>query len=444
MNSKVKRTAAAWFAILWPIAAAASTAPEAAPPVKTIAYTVRKGDTLIGIARTAMMSYGDWKAISTLNHIARPKRLRPGLVLQLPYERMRFSPEVAHVIAFSGPSSLTTGESRKAVRIGVEVREGDLLATGPNAFLTLEMSDGSRMTLPSQSVVRLDFLRVIQVNNARDVVFALSRGRAQSRVTHISRPENHFLVRTPVSVAAVRGTELRVGFTPERGAGVVEVLQGLVGVGAPVGETDVAVAEGQGIVASAAGVSAPRPLLPRPTLVQPGRVQSDTSLHFAIAPVEGARQYKAQVANDAGLTDIFDETVAEVPAVNLPGPPDGDYFVRVTAISEEGLEGLPKTYSFHRTLFTPGAPASAKVDGHRRYAFRWFGGGENAVFRFQMARDEAFSDLLVDLPGLAAKETTLVDLPKGAYWWRVVAQKSRNGHLEFLTTPAQFFEVAGD
>lgn len=444
MKSRTQRGLTLLAGLVCSLTASVCAAENPTPPVKSVPYTVNKGDTLIGIARAAMTGYGDWKAIGALNHIARPRRLRPGLVLQLPYERLRFSPEVAHIIAFSGAVTVQSSAARQTVRLGAEVREGDELATGANAFLTVEMSDGSRMTLPSHSAVRLDFLRVIRVNNARDVVYSLSHGRAQSSVTHITRPENHFLVRTPVSISAVRGTELRVGFAPDQGAGVVEVLQGLVGVGAPAGDAQVAVAEGQGVITSAGGVSPPRPLLPRPVLVHPGRVQTERGLRFGVTPVEGARQYKVQIARDAGLTDIFDEAVSDAPEVSLPGPPDGDYFVRLTAVSAEGLEGLPKTYSFHRTLFTPEAPASAKVDGHRRFVLRWFGGGEGAVFRFQMARDAAFTDLVVDLPGLAAREATLVDLPKGAYWWRVVAQTTREQQTTFLAAPTQSFEVAAD
>lgn len=72
-------------------AAAPETAKTAAPAAKKPAaahhhhrtYKVKKGDTLIGIARHHKVR-GGWKGIASLNHLSSPYIIHPGQVLRLP------------------------------------------------------------------------------------------------------------------------------------------------------------------------------------------------------------------------------------------------------------------------------------------------------------------------------------------------------------------------
>jgi LysM repeat protein len=63
------------------IATAAATTKAQAPAVKH--YTVKKGDTLVGIARHHKVP-GGWKAIASANRIHSPYIIHPGQVLRLP------------------------------------------------------------------------------------------------------------------------------------------------------------------------------------------------------------------------------------------------------------------------------------------------------------------------------------------------------------------------
>ncbi len=63
--------------------------------------------------------------------------------------------------------------------------------------------------------------------------------------------------------------------------------------------------------------------------------------------------YRMQLARDAGFNDIvLDETVTG-PAAQLPLPPAGPYFVRVSAITADGLEG---SFSAARRFSVPRSP----------------------------------------------------------------------------------------
>jgi LysM repeat protein len=57
--------------------------PKQSPDVDK-AYTVRRGDTLSGIAETAYKDAGQWRLIAAANGIQDPRALSPGLVLTLP------------------------------------------------------------------------------------------------------------------------------------------------------------------------------------------------------------------------------------------------------------------------------------------------------------------------------------------------------------------------
>jgi LysM repeat protein len=97
----------------------AATAPAPAPAAKTSpaakhTYTVKKGDTLIGIARTHKVP-GGWHAIASLNKITRPYIIHPGQVLKLPAGArtaaatgtVKAAPAVATTTAAPAPAAAT-------------------------------------------------------------------------------------------------------------------------------------------------------------------------------------------------------------------------------------------------------------------------------------------------------------------------------------------------
>ena len=93
--------------------------------------------------------------------------------------------------------------------------EGQWIITGPGAFATFELEDASRVTLPSNTRVRIAKLRQTLLNNAPQRVFQLDQGKGTISATPTPTPGARFEVRTPVSVSAVRGTEFRVAAAAE-------------------------------------------------------------------------------------------------------------------------------------------------------------------------------------------------------------------------------------
>ncbi|PRB31740.1 peptidoglycan-binding protein, partial [Brevundimonas sp. MYb46] len=171
---------------------------------------------------------------------------------------------------------------------------------------------------------------------------------------------------------------------------------------------------------------------------RPDEVQSGREAVFDIDALSGADRYRGRLASDAGMIDAFAETdsASGEPRLTFADLTDGAYFLRLSALSPEGVEGRSTTYSFIRARNGVGGLASSNsaLDGRRFYRFRWEAEGEGeAQFRFQLSREDANGAPegapLIDHPGLTDQAFTLTDLPPGVYTWRVQGTRHRFGRL---------------
>ena len=397
----------------------------------SVAYVVRRGDTLIDLASAYLTRPSDYRRIQRLNRVADPRRLAVGRTLMMPVELLKADPDQARISNFRGDVRLEHAGRTTPATAGQIVVEGDVLSTGANAFARIAFSDGSFVTVPSNGRVHVARLRRYMLTGAVRQELALERGRAESTVSERRRPGG-FLVRTPVSVSSVRGTEFRTVFDEQTGRGVTEVLDGVVEVGVAEGKTEAVLEPGQG-VAVTNGVARTVTLLPPPDLEAADQIQNRRTLDFALRPLPHATRYRGRLATDAGMIETFveAESAPDQTRLTFEGIPDGVYFLRVTAVSEEGIEGLPMTHSVTRirNLVTD-LTSSATLTGRRRfYRFRWRDEGDGeARFRFQLWRDGAEATApMIDQPGLTDTALTFADLPSGSYSWRVQVARNRFG-----------------
>lgn len=424
------------LAIALPAAARGAEAPEA--PVR---YRVKTGDTLYDLAQRYLVRPSAAGQVQRLNRIANPRSLPVGHMLSVPADLLRSEPIVARLVAYSGPVSVR-GADAGALRLEMPVREGFELSTGANAFLTFELPDGSRVTLPSQSRVRLARLRRILLTGGVQRDIRLDTGRASSTVTPAPNPDSRFRILTPVAVSAVRGTEFRVRHDDAADRSTVEVIEGRVGealVAAP-DETSVAAGFGASVQGS---VSPPTPLLPAPTLSSALRLQDEPQVTFALRAALGAVAYRGQIARDAGFIDLITEVESAAPLLAFDDIPNGTFFLRLTAVDGAGLEGLPATFAFERRLNTLDLDPPQTVPGARRqYLFKWRSTGDAAEsFRFILAREADGSDAVIDTPGLTERQIVITDLPPGVYYWRVVVARREGGRLFEKWSAPQRFEI---
>lgn len=415
------------------LATGVAAAPAIDPPVP---YIVRPGDTLIGFAVAYLRNPSDYLSVQRANQISRPKALKIGSTLLIDPNLLKSTPIDARFSAVSGPVELETNGAKAPARAGMALIEGQRIITGPGAFATFEMADASRVTLPSNTSLRIERMRQTILNNAPQRVFHMDQGRGVISATPNPNPNGRFEVRTPVSISAVRGTEFRVGQDPGGAKAQTEVLKGAVSVNLAEATTSgPPVAAGFGVSATAAGVGAPVELLPPPKLGEGGQRQSDEIVRFTIQPVDKAAAYRLALSRDAGFVDIFSEattqTTTQIPTAEFGQVPNGTYFLRLTAIDKGGLEGLPSDYSFDRDLdvLQPGGAPSAQASGkHRNFLFRWSAAGDGVrSFRFQLFAGADAVAPIVDQPGLSEPQLTLTDLQPGTYGWRVSAVRFKDG-----------------
>ncbi|CAB3807360.1 hypothetical protein LMG28688_06534 [Paraburkholderia caffeinitolerans] len=423
-------------------------------------YVTRPGDSLYDIATRYLRNPADWTKVARINRVSAPRRLQPGTSLRVPVALLRQDHLSARVIATSGPASHAFGKGPMLpLVVGGTLVEGDRVQTGENGFATLELADGSHIVIPPGASLDLSTLRQTALTGSTDRVVNLHRGQVNTEVTKATRKDDRFQIRSPSVVAGVRGTSFRVNYDGDKGSTAVEVIEGAVGVdaasrapaasvapapGTPLAASSQLVAARHGSLTLAGGaVGAPVALLDAPDLRNPGKVQDDETVAFDIAPVTGAHSYHVQIGRDAGLLDLIRDTHSDGPHVVIGALEDGTYFARVSAIDENGLEGMPSTYAVQRRRLALGASAG-RVEGTRDYAFRWFvdqRSAANTRFRFVLATSEDLRTPLVDRTDITNGEAVVSDLPKGVYYWTVIAEQFDGGKYFQKASPVQSFRL---
>ncbi|MFP6560736.1 FecR domain-containing protein [Paraburkholderia sp. B3] len=422
----------------------------------TITYVTRAGDSLYNVATRYLRDSSDWMQLARLNHVSTPRHLQPGTVLRVPVALLREDGLSAKVIATSGPATHAfRNEPSLPLVVGSSLVEGDRLQTGKDGFATLELADGTHLIIPPNTSLEFGTLRQTALTGTTDRVINLQHGEVDSEVTHATRKDDRFQIRSPSVVAGVRGTSFRVNYDGGNESTAVEVLDGAVGVdaahggagtpapGVPLAASTQLVTARHGSLTTAGGaVGGPVALLDAPAIANPSKVQDDANVAFDVVPIDGAHGYRVQIGRDAGLLEMihderFDSSHADVGALA-----DGTYFVRVAAIDQSSLEGMPSTYAFERRHLALGTSAG-RVDNTHNYAFRWFvdRNATNLHFRFVLAAAPDLRVPLVDRTDLSGGEVVVSDLPKGVYYWTVIAEQFDNGRYYQKASPVQSFRL---
>ena len=404
------------------------------PADRPVEYVVESGDTLSELAERYLEPAYDWRDLQQLWHIRDPHRLPVKAKMSIPRRWLRWVPEKAEFASVRGSVTLTVDGRSVSPSVGAVMPEGSRIATGANSFVTLALSDGSRIALPSQSRVRVVRLRKYLINNVIDYRFNLERGRVDTKAAPLTDPSGNVIINTPLAMTAVRGTEYSVFFDPVGALTGTGVIEGAVAVSRRDGSRSQLVAGNFGALTNAQGESRKVELLAAPDLENPERVQTGDRVVFNVTPVVGAQGYHALLAADAGFVESYAEQQTTVPHFEFPDVPNGNQFVRISAIGEGGLRGRRQSYSFSRRLASIGAEVSETEGG---FVFRWFGRGEGERrYRIQIFRNAPEGMPIVDDVGLTENEATVRNLPPGVYFWRIaLSQTDSEGTIVTWTEP---------
>ncbi|MFT4178532.1 MAG: FecR domain-containing protein [Thermomonas sp.] len=417
----------AWMRLLMLLALLSAVFVSLSAQAQEWRYRVRPGDTVWDLATTHMRQDVPWQKLQAHNRIADPAVLTPGSTLLFPVAWLRWQPAQAVVVAVNGAAVASRSgrfDDAIAVTPGLRLGMGAALRTPADASLSLRFADGSQLQLQGDSELHLDRLTAYGKTGMVDTRLRLPRGRATNSVRRNRGPGSHYIIETPGLMSSVRGTEFRVGTDGSRSRS--EVVGGKVQVSG--GGGSVLVAAGRGTATDASGKPArPVPLLPAPNITGwPARIDRMPAT-LAWPAVDGAASYRLQASTHADFRVLQQDEVIAATQARLRVRDEGEVFLRLRAISADGLEGLDAT---HAAVIAaqPAAPfVIAPVEGGQaagpRPRLRWTDSDDDGLrYRVQVATDAGFAAPLAEADDLRRTEwRTPIDLPPGHYVWRVGA-----------------------
>lgn len=396
-----------------------------------LVYYASEHDTLITIAKKFTDKVTHWEAIGKLNQIGNDRTIPIGSKIVIPVALLSEEPMQAIVVALAGSNTEAPlkGQER-ALALGDKLNEGSVISTGKNGFLTLELADATRISIPSNSQVALAKLKMTKFTKSPRTEVKLLQGRVESKVSSLQGNKGRFEVSSKLAMAGVRGTHFRVGVNENGIAN--EVLEGGVAVGQIQQPAALTLSSGQGNIVSPTGVGKAVMLLAAPQLADAYQVQQRPTLQFTALPVTDAVGYRAQISKDALAQDVLAESMANQLDFKFNHIDDGRYFIRVTAIDANGLEGLPGIYPF--TLKARPEPPFPLQPKHKVSAehvlFKWTQTSAAKSYRLQIASDIQFNNVVLDqgqTTPLSTAQYSTSELKKGGYFWRVATITETQG-----------------
>lgn len=302
-------------------------------------YRVVQGDTLGELSVRYTAKHENWRFLQQLNNVSDQYRLPIAMLLRIPFSLIPERASAARIKHVAGEARV----DGRAVALGQSLQEGQTLSTSASGFVTLELTDGSELSVPPASEFRLDRLREFQSTGLIDLIVDMKQGAMESEVAPKQTGVGRFEVRTPVSVTGVRGTRLRV-HASESGGARSEVLSGQANVDASLSGAT-ALRARQGVAVDASGRSSgSRRLLDAPELSTPTRGGAGWMVEFPA--VAGAQGYVVLVAKDEQGNQQVSRQLAQGSPVTVNAPGPGTHYVIVRAVDNAGLEGVDARQPF--------------------------------------------------------------------------------------------------
>lgn len=391
-------------------------------------HIVQPGDNLYVLAQRYLDDPQQWPQLQHLNQVSHPRRLMPGSRLVIPAALARPEPAVADVLHVAGQPRVRRDPQDPAspLVVGGQVPEGAQIDVGDDGFVTLRLADGSVVRLSAGTQVRLRELRHAPAPGHAQSGLDLERGRVDATVKTLPTPRSRFEVRTPRAVGGVRGTTFGVA-VGSGGDLIGDVREGAIQVRsrtAPPDAEGTLVQAGQGVRVGA--TTSVAPLLPPPDLSRVPDVVEDASLiELPLARDTGATAWQVRIASDEAAEHVVRNATFAQPVARFPSLDDGPYLLAVRAIDGQGIPG---TEAMRRLVVN--AHPTPPLLREPRQGQRVLGpaiellcteGVEAVGYRFEVARDAGFTDLVAQTPDLARCQHTERPLPPGRYVWRVAA-----------------------
>lgn len=367
-------------------------------------YVMREGETLFSVAQSYLRNEDAWRALQHHNGVQRDRKMPAGYKVRIPLAWLKTIPADASVVDVQGKVEVIAGGDNavRPAQPGMRLQAGDRVRTATGGSLALRLQDGSKIVVHEGTDMILDTAQAYQGTEMLATRLRLSAGRIETEVARQRPPGGQYEITTPTAHLGVRGTRFRATADSAEQVSRGEVLSGQVAVaGDKSSGATVIVPSGYGTVVDATRrPSRPVKLLPPPDLTAAATLQERVLMRFKFKPVASAVSYHAQIAPDADFQRVLADRYFNVPEAKFEGLADGKYVLRVRAVDSQGLEGQDAYIQF-RLKARPEPPfATSPRNGSKLRAetvrFEWTESSQAAAYRFQLARDQAFTAVLSD------------------------------------------------
>lgn len=399
-------------------------------------YTVNKNDSFELIYRNYLNRRANIVALSQYNHHKLTKKIQPGQVISIPVEMLKQIPAPVQVITAYGDVVVTSQSSgdkpsdKRKVNKGDSLAQGDSLQTGKNSLAKLLFADGSITDVQSNSTLSIQTSFKYIGKETYVTRLKLAQGRTDTAANPSHVVGNTMQVETPSAIAAVRGTQFRVG--ADGNIALQETLDGEVAFSAS--GQEVLLAKGYGSLAEKGKAPLPPILLPdAPDVSVLPKLIESSHIEFDLLPQQGIVTWVSQLALDAGFAQILNEQTIQSSKLSLTDLVDGQYYLKLRAQDSHGLQGKDAVHVFNVKVRPPEPvvvpepvpvfelvePLNDAVIPLAPTEFSWTPVAEANGYIIQIARDINFEDQLIERHASMSRLTLNQSFGSGEYYWRV-------------------------
>lgn len=369
-------------------------------------HQVMPGDTLWDISEYYYGTPDEWPTLQQVNAIADPFKLQPDTMVDL----SALDPFPLSVLYRSGDAWIVEENGENLLESGDLIKVDSVIQTGPGSSLTVQMRDGARAVVPSNSRI------VLKREGERGITFQLEHGEIESYVPTNRMRRRAYNIETTAGVLGVRGTHFRASYTDE--ALLTSVYEGNVAAQHRVDTAEASINEGEGARVDEAGGIQVVQLLPPPEGVAINSLSNEAIQVDILSPMQG-QAFRAQIASDPNFLTIIRDQRSQSSQIQFDPLPPGFYHLRISAIDELGIEGESTIFVIHHH----GDRVSVKQE-EDAWIFEWFHKAQTN-YRLQLAADHEFTRVLLDYEPQNNGPLRVSRLPGNEIFWRVVSLGER-------------------
>jgi hypothetical protein len=292
-----------------------------------------------------LTSQDAYQDVIALNPGIDPSDLKPKQLLILPRKWLRYTQTQAQVSYLRCNTAITVEPSNQPLKPGSVLKQNDVVQIPTACQLSIKFQDESTIRMPSGGIIKIATLRTNPFEATPEVKVELLDGRIEVKVAQKSRADGTFEVRTPKSVAGVRGTEFRVGFDSLNSNGQVEVSKGLISARGVNTQTTTPLPGQFGIAMPDSGQTGKVEPLPAPTSLNSVQSQHDPEwLLFIFDQAPDAEKYLLNEYSNANLTDPLENKTLPAPRFLSTEPLPTAKFLQWTPSNANGLHGDSRVF----------------------------------------------------------------------------------------------------